>query len=119
MSRARLNESHARLEEAKHLFAEVRGDLKEEVRWLRERNEHLTDQIQRIQRFQSGMTETPREPRPQLEPMPLELERHIEQFDNSSLKRDMKQRCYRRHARGEPWSTIMKSMMTEEAEDGR
>jgi len=86
-------------------------DLKEEVQWLRVRNETLSDAENRLQRFQSGMTEAPRPARRELLPMPPELVVYLDGVGNPSMKREARNGCYRRHAAGEDWASITSDIL--------
>jgi hypothetical protein len=89
-------------------------DADDEINWLREKNDHLTEQIVRIQRHQAGLHEIPKQPKPALEPMPKEVREYISGFGNPSIRKDMRDRAYRQHARGVPWSEIAETMLSEE-----
>jgi len=77
---------------------------------LRAQNDRLTDHLTRVQRREAGMTETPRAPRPALEPMPRELHDYIKGIAGGSLQKEIRDRCYRRHAKGEPWQSIVQEI---------
>ena len=70
----------------------------------------LTDSLVRIQRWQHGLTETPKPERKPPEKMPMSLLDYIERFQNPSMKRDMKARAYRAHATGTSWDEIEAAM---------
>jgi hypothetical protein len=91
---------------------------REEIAWLREKNDHLTDQLVRIQRHQAGLHEVPKQPRPALEPMPVELREYVAGFANRSIQKAMRDAAYKRHAQGEPWDSIMEDAMREDEQEG-
>lgn len=84
---------------------------------LRAQNDRLTDHLTRVQRREAGMTETPRAPRPALEPMPRDLHDHIRGFASKALQRTQLEEAYRRHGRGEPWDSIKADIMEPAQED--
>ena len=82
-------------------------DAKETIAWQRIQIEGLTDAKERLQRFQSGMSETPRAPRRELLPMPDELKDYLKGIGTPFIQKDIRDRAYKRHGRGEPWDSIM------------
>lgn len=104
-SAARLDYAQSRLEDA---FSQIG--------WLRRQNQSLTDQLVRVQRHQVGLHETPREPRPAIEPMPKPLHDYIKGFANKSIQKAMRDAAYKRHAQGEPWNDILEDTMRDEPE---
>jgi chromosome segregation ATPase len=93
-------------------------DADDEITWLREKNEHLTEQLVRIQRHQAGLHEVPKQPRPALEPMPVELREYVAGFANRSIQKAMRDAAYRRHSQGEPWASIMADAMADDQPEG-
>lgn len=93
------------------------ADAHAEIERLREQNGQLIDSLTRISRREAGLPETPREPRPRLEPMPIELKEYIEKFATPSIRKEMRTRYYRRHGAGEAWARIMDDVMLKEEED--
>lgn len=89
----------------------LRAAYADEIAHLRSQVDRLTDHLTRIQRREAGMTETPRAPRPALEPMPRELHEYIAGIANGSLQKEIRDRCYRRHAKGEPWASIVQEIV--------
>ena len=82
-------------------------DAKEEIERLRAQNDKLTDALVRLKRFESGMAETPRPPKREVLPMPPELKEHFKAIKNSSIRKELRDRAYKRHGRGEPWEKIV------------
>ena len=82
-------------------------DAKEQIASLRAENEKLTDALVRLQRFERGMTETPRKPRKELLPMPEELKEYLSGIGSASIQREITSRAYKRHGGGEDWESIM------------
>lgn len=76
-------------------------------------NAQLLDSLIRFQRHDAGLPEILREARQRadIQPMPKDLREYIEGFRNPSLRKDMRDRAYRRHARGEGWDPIAASML--------
>lgn len=89
-------------------------DLREQVRYLREQNELLVDQIARIQRAQMGLPEVPRQPRTPQRPMPPEVQQYIRSIENPSIKREVAATLLRRHAAGTPWEAIQQDLRKSE-----
>lgn len=87
------------------------ADMREDRDYLRERNKELTESITRLQRFQTGMTEVPRPPRKEIEPMTDPLKEYIEGIATPSMRRDIRGRLLKRHAKGEPWASIEKEIL--------
>lgn len=92
-------------------------DAIEQVRYFRGRCEHLEEQVVRMRRHEAGMSELPRQPRPPVEKMPEELAQHIAKFLGKTTKKGMRDTAFKRHAGGEPWSSIMADMMPPETEE--
>ena len=81
---------------------------------LRVDNAKLTDALTRISRKEAGMSETPRELRAPMEPMPRELVEHIRGYAGSNIQKAMRDQAYRRYAAGAKWSDIMADVIAEE-----
>jgi hypothetical protein len=88
---------------------------------LLEQNTQLLQHTMRMGRVEKGLHEVPRELRPPMEPMPLELMAYIKSFAFPQFRRMQYQEAYKKHARGESWASIMQSVMktkqTQEIED--
>ena len=87
-------------------------DAKDENAWLRARVEDLEDRIGRVDRFRSGMTETPRETLGrELKPMPDEFADYFDGLGTPSIQKELRDRAFKRHSRGEDWEDVMDDMM--------
>ena len=90
-------------------------DARDQINWLRKRNEGLQDQIIRIQRRESGLPEVAREPRQPVGRMPDELREYIEGFANPAMRKQMRDQAIRRRVhQGESWASITKDVLEEE-----
>jgi hypothetical protein len=78
----------------------------EERNYLRDQMAWLLMHVQRMDRVEHGVPEAPRMPRPVLEPIPRSLLSFIDEFNSPSIRKEIRDRCFQRHARGEPWSVI-------------
>lgn len=85
-------------------------DAKDQIEWLRTENKELTEALVRLQRFQSGMPETPRPPRREMQPMPAELKEHIDGIGQPAIRREIRDSAFRR-SRVETWDAIMADLM--------
>lgn len=81
---------------------------------LRAEVDKLTDNLVRISRREAGLSETPRDPRPALKPMPPDLADYIRGFASSSVQKTMRDTAYRQHAAGKTWGEIVANTMIEE-----
>ena len=86
---------------------------------LRDQNDKLIDHITRIDRASQGLTETPRQPKPQQEPMPAELREYIMSFPNKGYQSMMWKAAWdRRLKHHESWDEITKDVLKEDADNG-
>lgn len=69
-------------------------------------NDQLVDQLVRMERWKGGMTETPREPRKDMEPMPQDVYAYCQGFGDKRIARQTRNALLKRHARGEHWNDI-------------
>jgi len=74
---------------------------------LRAQNESLIDALTRMQRFQMGMTEKPKENGRKMEPMPAPLKAHFDAIGNRSIRQHQMAEAYRRYAREGTWKGIL------------
>jgi len=103
--RTRANIEAARSEaEAHRLRAEA---LNEQLTFLREQNERLVDSLTRMNRVERGMGEIPREPRPPMEPAPVELLEYWDSFGDPRTSKRLRDEAFRAHAKGKHWSVIL------------
>ena len=85
--------------------------LLDERNRLRDKNDEADEHIRRITRKQEGLTESPREPKKKVEPIPIEIERIIMGFDNEQTRSDMRNHArIARHRDGTPWSVIQANL---------
>lgn len=92
--------------------------LAAELGRLREQNVQLVDAMTRISRHEAGMPEAPRKERPSVEAMPQRLRKYIAGFENSRIRDSMERGAWARHRKGEPWETIVATVMPKEDESG-
>lgn len=85
---------------------------------LREQNDQLFEHLQRIDRVEHKLPETPRAPRRELEPMPKPVRDHIDSFADRKIQAEMRKECLHRHANGEAWEKIIADIQKKEHEDG-
>lgn len=78
-----------------------------EIGYLRAQVSDLLDRLTRVERHRLGMSEVPREPRPSMEPMPKQLHELINEYADPSIRKNMRDTLYRRHARGDSWADII------------
>lgn len=78
---------------------------------LSERVDKLTDDLTRIKRAQTGLSETPRPEREKVQPMPEKLKEYVDGFGNPSIRKQMRDEYYRAHHRGRPWDEIMDEVL--------
>jgi hypothetical protein len=95
-----------------------RDEMRAMAEDLRRENRELVDSLVRLRRHQEGMPEVPRAARPTLSPPPLEFLKYCESVSPQSIARSMRDNGLRRHARGEPWFSIMSDIMDSEEEEG-
>ncbi|MCR4339041.1 MAG: hypothetical protein NUW01_04040 [Gemmatimonadaceae bacterium] len=77
-------------------------------------NAELINDLTRMRRFESGLTETKRPERVQSDPMPQELYRYIQGWGSEATRKQQRSRAYQRHQHGEAWDSIMADMMAPE-----
>jgi len=108
--------SLARLDTAAALYDRRIAEMQDEITWLRTQNQSLTEQLTRVRRHEAGMTETAREPRKQIVPMPDTIKKYVQEVENPSIRREMVTQAYRMNARGTPWDEIERIIMEDEEE---
>lgn len=82
---------------------------------LREQVDDLLEHLQRVDRVEHGMSELPRQPRPEIEPIPGKLDAYIEGFEAPpQVKAEMRREARRRRAKGQSWDGIAKQVIATE-----
>ena len=90
-------------------------DAQATIQRLEEQNAKLVDSVIRLKRFEYGLGELPRQPRPPLQPMPETLREWIDGWQNPGIRHRLKHDANHRHIQGESWEKIEQGMR-EEAE---
>lgn len=91
--------------------------LRSENRRLHEENLRIQTEIIRVRRFAEGMPEDHRPARVPMDPVPVELRKHIEGYANKSVQREMMRVALQRRRAGEDWGKITREVLSE-AESG-
>lgn len=85
---------------------------------LREKVDDLTGAVVRMQRWEKGMSETPRQPKKPTQPMPKELVAHCQGFRDPRTRRMERNGLLRRHVvNGESWDDIAADVLPQPEED--
>ncbi len=77
----------------------------------------VTSELVRLVRHQSGMSETPKPPRPAADPMPASVEALIRSGSNPSIQRMVRGDAYRANARGISWAEIEAKLSQRQSAD--
>lgn len=85
---------------------EERDRLLQGQRDLREDLTTLRDHLMRVDRREHGMTETPRESKPDPGPIPKEIDEQIMGYLSSSTRNQMRRECRRLAREGKTWEQI-------------
>jgi hypothetical protein len=81
---------------------------------LRAQNDNLLEHLKRMDRVEHGVSELPVERKAPLEPMPQMLRDYIQSFASPSIQKEMRDQSFKRHARGEPWASILADVLPAE-----
>lgn len=82
---------------------------------LLEQNAKLLDHVTRIDRREHGLPEVPKAPRPPAQPMPDTLSDYINGYANASIRKELRDRCLRRHhTQGVAWDIIERDVRKED-----
>ena len=106
--------SRETLDELRRSHEERVADLRAEIRWLRDREAEMADQLVRIQRVRSGLRESGERPTQRMEPMPAELKKYIRSFANKAVQKQQSDVAFSRYRAGEEWSEILQSLQSED-----
>lgn len=84
---------------------------------IRMSHERLTEHMKRIDRVEHGLSEQPRTPKAVPDPMPDELKKYIDGYDNSSVRAELRREATNRYRGGTPWDVIRREIMQSEQQD--
>ncbi len=78
---------------------------------LRVQNAELLEHVQRMDRVEHGVAETPRKPREDFGRPPKLLDDYINGFASPALRKEMHDRKWRMRAKGTAWEAIQAMIM--------